>query len=277
MATPQALRRVRPSKRAALRAVAHDAAAIHLMLDASLARLHRLVAADEGPVGEQIQHVEACVALLGQHLADLTEIARGGTLATAAADVPAAEVVDEVLFEQRDLLAERRMEVDIVGPLPRFWCNLSRLKQVITNLVRNAALHGGDAAAARLTISAGPTGTPCASLIVADNGTGIDPSRHEAIFEPGQRFAAAETPGSGMGLAIVRQLVEEAGGRTFVDPQGAGTRFVVELPQPGESTLLSSADAIDREIGGRRWVVQPDGHSTARRTTGDPDWPHRHT
>ena len=65
------------------------------------------------------------------------------------------------------------------------------------------------------------------------NGRGIDPSHLDRIFEPFQSFAAvSRTRGAGMGLAIVKKIVEKRGGRISVESElGKGTAFHVRLPR----------------------------------------------
>jgi signal transduction histidine kinase len=66
---------------------------------------------------------------------------------------------------------------------------------------------------------------------VRDRGIGIDPAQAERVFQPFTRLNARESyPGSGVGLAICRRLVERSGGRIWLESDGSGTTFFVELP-----------------------------------------------
>jgi signal transduction histidine kinase len=82
---------------------------------------------------------------------------------------------------------------------------------------------------------AGPAGRlPCVRLWVEDRGRGIPPEEHERIFErfyrPGSELRR-ETQGVGIGLSIVKHIVEAHGGRVRVESQvGQGSRFIIELP-----------------------------------------------
>ena len=69
-------------------------------------------------------------------------------------------------------------------------------------------------------------------LSIHDNGPGIPVASREEIFLPGRRLPGAHESGSGMGLAIVRKIVEHYGGQAFVDPLCPnGAAVVVTLPQ----------------------------------------------
>jgi two-component system sensor histidine kinase MtrB len=106
--------------------------------------------------------------------------------------------------------------------------DLRRLRRVVTNLVRNAEVHGGGVREVCVHT------TPAAvHLSVLDGGVGVPPELRERVFDRFFRAPAsrAATQGSGLGLAIVAQDVHAHGGRVWVE-DGApdGARFVVELP-----------------------------------------------
>jgi signal transduction histidine kinase len=104
-----------------------------------------------------------------------------------------------------------------------------RLDQVISNLLANAIKYGGGA-----PIEVEVAGVEDrARLVVRDRGIGVAPEDHAKIFErfervaPGRRFS-----GLGLGLWIVRKIVEASGGSIEVDSQlGKGAAFVVDLPR----------------------------------------------
>jgi signal transduction histidine kinase len=104
-----------------------------------------------------------------------------------------------------------------------------RLDQIVTNLVSNAVKHG-EGAPIFVAVQAD---ADRAILTVRDRGGGIGPDHAERIFEPFERGAPDRTAsGAGLGLWIVRQLVEAHGGRIdVVRAIGGGAMFVVELPR----------------------------------------------
>ena len=77
-------------------------------------------------------------------------------------------------------------------------------------------------------------------IAVEDSGPGIAPEERERIFEPYYRVERADgttVPGSGLGLAVARQLMDQQGGRVWVEPApGGGARFVVEVRASRERT-----------------------------------------
>jgi signal transduction histidine kinase len=85
---------------------------------------------------------------------------------------------------------------------------------------------------------------------VQDNGLGILPEHFAKVFEPFRRLhRAAESPGSGMGLAISKRIVERLGGRIWVESQyGQGSTFLVMLPDGSQSHHEPSASSSS--VGG---------------------------
>jgi signal transduction histidine kinase len=145
----------------------------------------------------------------------------------------------EVLFEQKDLIAARGARVVATKGLGTVWANPLRVRQVLTNLLRNALKHGCDAREPRIEIAQAPApqGETVRSrdrrvwLRVSDNGRGVPAAYREKIFLPGQRAPGGAEDGSGLGLAIVRRIVEHYQGTIRLDPAWPqGASFVFSLP-----------------------------------------------
>ncbi len=159
-------------------------------------------------------------------LTDLLEISRveAGVAELALEVVRPRALVDEVLA------SIDRSDVPVVAePSAATEVRLDprRVGQVLVNLVQNADNYGGGATEVRLRGDARHL-----VLIVDDHGPGIAPSEREHVFE---RFARGEdpsVPGTGLGLALVREHVRLHGGEVHVeDAPGGGARFVVTLPR----------------------------------------------
>lgn len=222
-----------------VRALSHDMNANFMLMESSFSKLQRsldTVPSEDVDLKEVASHVRACMTESRRFLNDLVGLARTGRVEMEPELADTDGVVEEVLFEQRDLFTERSVVVEVAGPLPKLWCNRHRLKQVITNLVRNAVKHGTAPGDPRLTIrgegNCGESGM--ALLRIHDNGPGIPPEWRDEIFMPGRRLPDTRAEGSGMGLAIVRKIVQHYGGSVRVEsgPEG-GTTFAIELPSIG--------------------------------------------
>jgi signal transduction histidine kinase/CheY-like chemotaxis protein len=142
------------------------------------------------------------------------------------------------LFQSRGLYLKSEIEPD----LPTVYCDETRIRQVIINLLSNAGRfteHGG------VTIHV-MTVIPEVIIRVSDTGTGIELKDQERIFEPFQQADASirrRFGGSGLGLTISKQFVEMHGGKMWLESQpGKGTSFSLSLPLSNpHSTLKEQA------------------------------------
>jgi len=130
----------------------------------------------------------------------------------------------------RDLRGAWPCDVRVAAPgRTTVWVDPVRLRQVVANLVSNAAAAG----ATCVLLGAGPDG----ELDVSDDGPGFDPALLPRVFERFARGSASrsrETGSTGLGLAIVASLVAGHGGTVDVEtPPGHGARFTVRLPVRG--------------------------------------------
>jgi signal transduction histidine kinase len=119
------------------------------------------------------------------------------------------------------------------GALPEAMCEPSQIARVFQNLISNALKFRRPVP---LRISVRAEITPSEVIVhVEDNGRGIDPAHQTAIFDPFQRAHGEDVPGSGLGLALCRKIVERHGGRIWVRSRpGEGTRLSFSLPARDE-------------------------------------------
>jgi light-regulated signal transduction histidine kinase (bacteriophytochrome) len=143
--------------------------------------------------------------------------------------VDSGAVLDRALANLRPAIVDSSAHITR-GPLPKVKLQEFRLEQLFQNLVSNALRYrkGGRP---EIKISAERDGNGW-RFAVRDNGIGIDPRYQELIFDLFKRLhTVAEYPGTGMGLAICKRIVERAGGRIWVESRpGRGSTFYFTLP-----------------------------------------------
>jgi signal transduction histidine kinase len=170
---------------------------------------------------------ERRVARLIDDLLDLGRI-RSGQLELDLTSFDLCDLVREVSAQMQVQAAGTKLKVELNGPVVGQW-DRERLNQVVTNLVGNAVKYGQGRP---VLIRASADRQRRARLQVSDNGPGIAPEMHARIFEPFKRATRnGQSDGLGLGLFIVRSIVEQLGGAVNVNSRlGAGATFVVELP-----------------------------------------------
>lgn len=145
-----------------------------------------------------------------------------------------AKVVTSVLQRFEYTLTERNVEVR-KGDLPVLVCDKMKIAELLHNLISNA-LKYNDKERPLLLIGAEPDGD--GHLVsVEDNGIGIEPRFHEYVFQPCRRIPYKDTvKGTGLGLTISRKIVEEHGGRMWIESEfGKGSTFRFTLPHREET------------------------------------------
>jgi len=146
--------------------------------------------------------------------------------------VPISELVNAVLVKLAASVRESHAKV-ICGPLPQVECDPVQIEQVLQNLIANAIHYRRLGHAPVIQIS-GESIDSGWSFAIQDNGEGIPLESQHSIFEPLKRLHGSELPGSGLGLALCRKIVERHGGHIWVESDGEGTgstfRFTLKRP-----------------------------------------------
>lgn len=218
-----------------VRALSHDMSANFMILESSFSQLSKSIGVcPTEQLLEQSAHVAACLSESQRYLEDLVDLAKTGTVDMEPELIDLRQSIDEVTYAQGDLIRSRGVFLKIKGKLPSLWCNRKRVKQILTNLIRNAVKYGCDPEQPEITICATPQSETMTCLKVHDNGPGIPSNFQEKVFSPGVRLPSATSDGgSGMGLAIVRRIAEHYGGTARIESTlSDGTTFLVHLPIP---------------------------------------------
>jgi two-component system, OmpR family, sensor histidine kinase BaeS len=189
------------------------------------------------PTPERIAALHSQSLLLGRLITDLRDLslAEAGHLPLHRRTIDISGVVRETVEALSPLADERVVGLRIELPastLTPVQADPDRMRQVVQNLVENALRNTPPGGEVRVTLRDG--NGDGVHLLVADNGQGIGPEDLPHIFEHFYRTDEARARsrgGTGMGLAIVKSLVEAHGGQVSVaSAPGAGSTFTVTLP-----------------------------------------------
>lgn len=165
---------------------------------------------------------------------DLLAYSRVGTRGKEFAITDCNEVLASVLKNLKISIDENRAQVTY-DDLPHVMADVTQLESLFQNLISNAIkFHGADRP--RINIGVSREGSNWV-FSISDNGIGIDPQYFERIFIIFQRLHnRQEYPGTGIGLAISKRIVERHGGRIWIDSRpGKGSIFYFTLPAIGET------------------------------------------
>ncbi|NOH04748.1 MAG: PAS domain-containing protein [Chloroflexi bacterium] len=168
-------------------------------------------------------------------LNDLLELSRIGRLVNPPQSVPFHEIVNEALEIVHGRLRENKVQVIVQKNLPAVYGDRQRLVEAMQNLIDNAAKFIGKDPRVEIGQEGFEGGKPV--FFVRDNGIGIDPVHHDRIFGLFNKLDTA-SEGTGIGLSLVKRIVEVHGGRIWVRSEaGKGATFYFTLP-PAEATPL---------------------------------------
>jgi two-component system sensor kinase FixL len=175
--------------------------------------------------------IQRRVRRMQQLLDDILDYARAGRQDDELSHVDSERLVHEIV----DMLAPPPGMTVSVGALPAFVTHRAPLAQVLRNLIGNAIKHH-DRAVGHIDVSAS-AGADSIEFVVRDDGPGIPREYHQEIFQMFSTLKPRDVmEGSGMGLAMVRKILENRGGSIHVESaEGRGATFRFTWPRTGEA------------------------------------------
>ncbi|HEV2693902.1 MAG TPA: PAS domain S-box protein [Verrucomicrobiae bacterium] len=198
-----------------------------LLADAKVGRTDRLA--------DDLKRVVVAADKMGQLLNGLLELSRVGRIVNRPVRVSLTKLADDVVELLSGSIKQRGAQVTVQRDLPVVSGDPQRLQQVLQNLIENALKFGHDTRPPVIEVGA-KTQAGQMLLFVRDEGRGIEPRFRETIFGLFNKLDA-RSDGTGIGLALVRRIVEFHGGRIWVESgeNDQGTVFYFTLP-PGGAT-----------------------------------------
>jgi signal transduction histidine kinase len=214
--------------------VSHDLKSPLITVEGYLGYLEKDVANGRADrVQTDVSRVRSATQKMHGFLDELLALSRVGRVANPTEEVALGNTVREALSLVAGPIAERKVRVEVAGDLPVVFGDHRRLVEVFQNLIENAVKFMGDQPRPRVEIGASEDREEVVCY-VRDNGVGINPRYHQRVFELFDKLDP-KSDGTGVGLALVKRIVEVHGGRIWVESegQGHGCSFCLVLPRKG--------------------------------------------
>ncbi|MDO3380108.1 PAS domain S-box protein [Geoalkalibacter halelectricus] len=211
--------------------VSHDLKSPLVTVKSFLGFLEKdLAAGDAERIQTDIDYMRAATQKMSQLLAELLEMSRIGRIVNPPVRVAYGDLIQEVLALVAGPIAERGVEIQVSDEDLVLFGDRSRLVEIWQNLVENAVKYMGGQTTPFIYIGVEDRAGEQV-FFVRDNGMGIDPRYAEKIFGLFEKLDR-QTEGSGLGLALVKRIVEVYGGRIWVESvgEGQGSCFFFTLP-----------------------------------------------
>ena len=179
-----------------------------------------------------LERIQANTSQMGKLIADLLEISRIGRLVGPEETIDIGGIVEEMKELFASQLDSNQIKLHVEDGFPRIKGDRERIKEVYQNLISNAISYIGEQKDPEIEAGYGSSDDKLLKLYVKDNGIGIAKPYHEQIFNIFNRLKEIDTPGTGVGLTIVKRIVEYHGGNIWVESEkGKGTTFWFTLPK----------------------------------------------
>ncbi|HSB01434.1 MAG TPA: PAS domain S-box protein [Anaerolineales bacterium] len=186
-----------------------------------------------------IQRITNATDKMQRLLNELLELSRVGRLRNEPIYVNFSELASEALELVQGRIMEHKIDVKIQADLPQVYGDRPRLVEVLQNLLDNAAKFMGDQKQPRIEIGRDGEQEGMPIFYVRDNGVGIAPEHHDRVFGLFNKLDP-KSDGTGVGLALVRRILEVHGGRVWIRSEaGQGCTFFFTLPtQPRPDSVI---------------------------------------
>ncbi|WP_321506560.1 PAS domain S-box protein [uncultured Methanoregula sp.] len=175
---------------------------------------------DQDQLRKDIDRINVAADTMQALLNDVLELSRVGRIINPPKKVEFGMIAREAVDLLAGPLAERGAVVEIEPGLPEVFVDHARIREVLVNLIENAIKFSGDKTKPRIHIGV-ETGGEMPAFFVRDNGIGIDPRYLARIFNLFEKLNAS-VPGTGIGLPIVKRIIEGHGGRIWAESEGDG-------------------------------------------------------
>lgn len=185
---------------------------------------------DPKQIESDFQRIAGATDKMHELLSNLLEYSRNGRFLNPPEEIDPVLLIQEALDNLDARLRSKNVAISILPSLPKIHGDRIRLREVFENMIDNAAKYMGDQPAPLIEIGAQQKDGEHA-FYVKDNGMGIEPAYQVRIFALFEKLNPA-SEGTGIGLTLVKRIIETHGGRIWVESggRGKGTAFWFTLP-----------------------------------------------
>lgn len=191
---------------------------------------------------DYIERMQRATKRMQDLVSDLLVLSRISRKGNPFKPVQLASMVDEVLDDLEAVILETEAQIERAGEFPKLDADERQLQQVFSNLIGNALKFHKPGEAPRVKIASEVQENLCL-IRVQDEGIGFEPVYAERIFNAFERLhGESQYPGTGMGLAIVKKIIERHNGTVVAHGQlGNGATFMITLPLKQKETIVVNA------------------------------------
>ena len=226
--------------------VSHDLKGPLVTIEGFLNHLREdLRAGSREDVDQDLEEIESATHSMGELLTDLLELSKHGLVANRCQTLSLAAVLDDVLASMSDA---SNIALSIPDDLPPIRGDRGRLGVAVRNILDNAQKFARENQPAEVMVQAA-YGPSSIDLLFEDNGIGIAKEHLERVFGLFERLDSPR-PGTGVGLAIVKRIVEAHGGTVRVESDGPNGGATVAISLPRSETATASGTGLDTPPGG---------------------------
>jgi len=177
------------------------------------------------------QRIQEAVNKMYRLLNELLELSRIGRVVNSPVQVQFRELVQEAMEVVRGQINASGVVIRVQPHLPVVYVDKPRIIEALQNLLDNAMKYMGDQPQPQIEIGQRSEQNGQPVLYIRDNGMGVAPEYHERIFGLFNKLDA-RSEGTGVGLALVKRIIEVHGGKVWVESElGQGSTFYITLPK----------------------------------------------
>jgi len=179
---------------------------------------------------DYLTRIEKAATRMQDLIIDLLAVSRVNRRNMAFKRINLNDVAAEAVDELSEVIRKQDGQVE-VGALCQLDAEPEQMRQLLINLISNAMKYHQEGVPPVVKVASRTAGSGRCQLVVEDNGIGIPLEYQEKIFEIFQRLHGNKYEGTGIGLSIVKRIVERHGGNVKIDSKvGRGSQFIIDLP-----------------------------------------------